>query len=178
MKQQGVTLTELLITLSIIAILATNTAGSFTSFLEQAQADSDRSQLLLMIQTARQSAVNHITTAVLCPSEDSLNCVNNWKLSSMIFHDKNNNKKRDSDEEILNQFDAFNDSDISIKYPKTQIRFNRDGMANYYNGTLRYCLNEAIIGIVISRIGRIRFARDLNDDNIPDINKSTPVSCD
>lgn len=178
MKQQGITLTELIITLAIISILGTNISASFSSFLEQSQVDSDKSQLLLMLQTTRQSAVNHITTAVLCPSEDSLNCVNNWKLPTMIFHDRNNNKRRDLSEEILHQFDSFNDAEIAIKYPKTQIRFNRNGMANFYNGTLRYCLNKSIIGIVISRIGRIRFARDLNNDNIPDINKSTPVSCD
>jgi hypothetical protein len=31
---------------------------------------------------------------------------------------------------------------------------------------------------VISRIGRIRFAQDLDGDHIPDINSTTPVSCE
>ena len=121
--------------------------------------------------------VNRSTTSVLCPTENGNRCVRNWKLPLMLFSDSNKNKKRDTNEPIISLFEAFSEADTLLDYPKTQIRFNEHGMANYYNGTMSYCLNQTVKGIIISRVGRIRFARDLDGDHIPDVNPSTPVSC-
>lgn len=177
MKQQGFTLVELIVACAIIAILASSMSSSFAFLIEQARVQKDVSRLLLMIQTTRQYSINHASTTVLCPSADKINCVRNWKLPLMLFVDSNLNKKRDSAESIIMSFDPFVEVDTLIDYPKTQIRFNDSGMANFYNGTLSYCLNQNIEGIVISRIGRIRFAQDLDGDHIPDVNRNTPVSC-
>jgi type IV fimbrial biogenesis protein FimT len=177
MKQQGFTLVELIVVCAIIAILASSISSSFGFLIEQVRVQKDVSRLLLMIQTTRQYSINHATTTVLCPTNDNINCVRNWKLPLILFLDNNRNKKRDEDEAIIISFDAFSDDDIFISYPKSQIRFNDSGMAGFYNGTLRYCLNQSIKGIVISRTGRIRFAQDLNGDHIPDVNRNTPISC-
>ncbi len=177
MKQQGFTLIELIIVCTIIAITSQSINNSFASLVEQARVDKDRSRLLTMIQTTRLYSINHSSTSVLCPSEDQSNCIRNWKLPLILFIDDNKNKKRDEGEPILSRFEPFSADDISIKYPKSQIRFNEQGIANFYNGTLSYCLNQSVTGIVISRIGRIRFALDLDGDHIPDVNPNTPVSC-
>jgi len=177
MKQQGFTLIELLIVCAIVAIISYTASPSFAFIIEQNRINSDISRLLLMIQSARQNSITSSTTTVLCPSENNSHCIRNWKLPLMLFNDSNKNKKRDENEEIINQFEAFSATDIKIKYPKTQIRFNEHGMANYYNGTLSYCLNQSVKGIIISRIGRIRFALDLDGDHIPDVNSNKSVSC-
>jgi type IV fimbrial biogenesis protein FimT len=126
----------------------------------------------------RQQAVVHGMTSVLCPSINDKTCVRNWKLPLIQFIDANKNNKRDPDEAIQQRFSALGTSNVVIKYPKTQVRFNAQGMANVYNGTFKYCLDKTVKGIVISRIGRIRFAQDLDGDHIPDINSTTPVSCE
>ena len=131
-----------------------------------------------MIRLARQQSINSSSTVTLCPSGDTKTCIRNWKLPIILFNDTNKNKKRDDDEPITQQFSPFDNKDISINYPKSQIRFNSQGMANYYNGTLSYCFDEFIEAIVISRVGRIRFAQDLDGDHIPDVNLRTPVSCE
>lgn len=177
MKQQGFTLIELTIVLAIITLLFSLGSSSYRFLINQSRIQSDVSNLLMMLRMTREQAIINATTSVLCPSSDDKTCIRNWKLPLIQFHDTNKNKKRDNDEMILNRFDAFSE-DALINYPKTQVRFNEHGMANFYNGTFGYCLGDTVQGIVISRIGRIRFAQDLDGDHIPDVNPNTPVSCE
>jgi type IV fimbrial biogenesis protein FimT len=178
MKQQGFTLIELSIVLAIVAILFSMGNSSYRFLINQSRIQTDVGNLLMMLRMTRQQAIINTTTSVLCPSSDDKTCIRDWKLPLIQFHDTNKNKKRDEDESIQNRFDVFSGDDVFIKYPKTQVRFNEHGMANFYNGTFGYCLGESIQGIIISRIGRIRFAQDLDGDLIPDVNPNTAVSCE
>jgi prepilin-type N-terminal cleavage/methylation domain-containing protein len=178
MKQQGFTLTELITTTVIILLTSIIGVGEFNSLLQETKAKSGFLSLLQQANSTRQLAINNSQPAVLCPSNNQKDCVNDWKAPKMIFLDSNNNRKRDNNENIKNLFSAVLDQDIQIKYPKTQIRFDEQGIANFYNGTLAYCMNNIIKGLVISRPGRIRIAQDLNGDGTPDISPSKPVSCD
>ena len=177
MKQSGFTLNELIISLAIISILTSFGSPSYSFLIKQSRIQSDVSNLLMMLRMTRQQAILHTTTSVLCPSLDDKTCIRNWKLPLIHFNDVNKNKKRDSNEAIIKRFKAFSGDDLFINYPKAQVRFDEHGMANFYNGTFSYCLDETVKGIVISRTGRTRFAQDLNGDQIPDVNPSTPVSC-
>jgi type IV fimbrial biogenesis protein FimT len=178
MKQQGFTLIELTIVLAIVALLFSLGSTSYRFVINQTRVQADVGNLLMMLRMTRQQAIVHSTTSVLCPSKNDKTCVRDWKLPLIQFYDINKNKKRDIDEAIQHRFQAFADDDVLIKYPKTQVRFNEQGMANFYNGTFGYCLGQFTKGIVISRIGRIRFAKDLNGDHIPDVNRNTSVSCE
>ncbi|MFT4764045.1 MAG: type IV fimbrial biogenesis protein FimT [Oleispira sp.] len=177
MKQQGFTLIELTIVLAIITLLLSAGGPSYRFFINQSRIQSDIGNLLMMLRMTRQQAILSTSTAVLCPSNDDKTCVRNWKLPLIQFIDSNKNKKRDPDETIRQRFPALNSDDVFIMYPKTQVRFDEQGMANFYNGTFGYCLEETVKGIIISRIGRIRFAQDLDGDHIPDVKPNTPVTC-
>jgi type IV fimbrial biogenesis protein FimT len=177
MKQQGFTLIELSVVLTIAAILFSIGSSSYHFLINQSRTQADVSRLLIMLRMTRTQAIVNTTTSVLCPSKDNTTCIRNWKLPLILFNDINNNKKRDDDEIILHRFSGFSGDDILLKYPKTQVRFNHQGIANFYNGTFGYCLGDFIQGIVISRIGRIRFAQDLDGDLVPDVNRNTTVSC-
>lgn len=177
MKQQGFTLIELIVTTVIIIIVSSFSIGSLQGLVQQSRANNDFSELLLQIRATRQYAITHSQNAVLCPTTDSTNCINDWKAAKIIFFDTNDNKLRDSNEPIERKFNALENLNAVIKYPKTQIRFNEHGVTHFFNGTLSYCMGETVHGLVISRLGRIRIAYDLNGDNIPDVNKDKTVSC-
>ena len=177
MKQQGFSILEITIVLVIVAILISAGNYSYRFLIQQSRSQADVSKLLMMLRMTREQAIVHTTTSVLCPSNDNKTCIRDWKLPLIQFNDTNNNKKRDDDEIIKHRFEGFIEADVLINYPKTQVRFNHQGLANFYNGTFGYCLDTFIQGIIISRIGRIRFAQDLDGDHIPDVNRTTPVSC-
>lgn len=177
MKQQGFTLIELLISMVIVLILANYSISATRDLLLHTQAKSDISELLLQVRTARHYAIINSQHTVLCPSYNTLTCVNDWKAAKVLFLDINNNKKRDMNEPIERQFNSLLNPSIKIRYPKSQIRFNEQGITHFFNGTLSYCLDNIIYGLVISRLGRIRIAYDLDGDNIPDVNRNKTVSC-
>lgn len=177
MKQQGFTLIELMTACSIISFVMLAGSTSYGVLIKNSQINSDKSRLLFMVRMARQQSIVAASTVVLCPSSDTETCIRDWTLPIILFNDTNKNKKRDNGEVITKTFPAFNQKGVLVNYPKSQIRFNSQGMANYYNGTLSYCNGNTIEAIIISRIGRIRFAQDLNGDDIPDVNLSTSVSC-
>lgn len=177
MKQQGFTLIELSIVLAITALIVSFASPSYQFVMSQLQIQSDVGRLLMMLRTTREHAIISSATTVLCPSSDDKTCTQNWKLPLIQFTDSNLNKVRDTNEVIQKRFKAFKGDNIFIKYPKTQVRFNEYGMANFYNGTFGYCFKQTVKGVIISRMGRIRFAQDLNNDQVPDIDLKTPVSC-
>ena len=177
MKQNGFTLIELLTICTITSIIIFFGTKSYAFIMIKSQVNTDKYRLMTMIRIARHQSINATSTMALCPSIDTKVCVRNWKLPIILFNDSNKNKKRDDNEPIIQQFSAFDSQKIIINYPKSQIRFNENGMANYYNGTLSYCNHEYVEAIVISRVGRIRFAQDLDGDHIPDVNRNTPVTC-
>lgn len=178
MSQDGFSLTELSITTAITLVLLSTASHQLDLLLQNSQARNDMSTLLSQTNAVRQHAITHSQHAVLCPSYNLKDCVNDWKASKIIFLDLNNNTKRDDNEPIDRKIDAISDKNIRIKYPKIQIRFNAYGIANSYNGTLAYCLNDITKGLVISRLGRIRMAQDLNGDDVPDVNTQTAITCD
>lgn len=96
----------------------------------------------------------------MCPSENELVCQSDWELPLILFIDSNNNKQRDIEEEIINRFTPYPQLSRSITYPRKQIRFNGLGQINGYTGTLIYCSELNSKGIVLSRVGRIRYSEE------------------
>lgn len=162
MKQQGFTLIELTIVIAIVFTIGHFTIdaiGSTKHWLEP-------KRLFSAIQAVRNLAVSNRQFAVLCPSADNYNCTTDWQLPLIMFIDLNDNKLRDTNEQIIQTLTPYNGIDRSITYPRTQIRFNPAGEINGYTGTLRYCSEFNSKGIVLSRVGRIRYVREENNNDI------------
>jgi len=162
MKQLGFTLTDIMISTSIIL-----TVGSLANDgLESTGYWLEPKSLFSAIQETRSLAIANNTHTALCPSIDEITCQSDWQLPLMMFADRNNNKQRDIDEEIIHRFKPYQNLTRTIRYPRLQIRFNGQGQTNGYIGTLTYCSEYNSKAIVISRVGRIRYARDFNLDNL------------
>ena len=160
-KNLGVTLIELITVTAITSVLASVASSGITStkyWLEP-------KRLFSAIQATRTLSITHNGHAVLCPSEDEIICLKDWQLPLMIFIDINNNKQRDINEKILQTITPYANLERTIEYPRTQIRFNSQGNINGYTGTLKYCSKYVSKGIVLSRVGRIRYLLNSNPRN-------------
>lgn len=135
----GFTLLELLVCLLILSILSLLSSG-LVSFADTARANQASSQILHSVQLARSLAVSHGHPAILCPSDDEVNCANRWNQRALLFLDSNGNATRDSDEPIQHilRIDA-GQLNWRAFGGRTALTFNRDGTTAHQNGRFYYC---------------------------------------
>ena len=175
--QKGFTLIELIIACVIISILGSISATYMRGLYLNFQVFSEINRLHSFISQSRELAVIHQQHIAICPTDDFLNCNGDWTKSLMQFIDSNNSKHREENETLLNTIVPYDITDRIIQYNKSQIRFNDQGMANGYLGTLAYCYYGGSEGIIVSRVGRIRFALDFDGDGISEKSDRTPIAC-
>lgn len=163
--RKGFSLIELMTSLSILTILLTGGIPSLTDFYTQHRADSSIRIIQQTLQFARNQAITLNRTVTACAVIDE-KCVQNWQVGLTVFIDTNSNNQLDDSDKKLYITNAFDPKD-TVKYNRTAIRFQPDGLASGTNGTLKYCPSSATSpysrAVVINQAGRVRFS---TDDNI------------
>ncbi len=162
-NQLGFTLVNLLVTVSISGILASTGIPAISTAYHSQQARANYNELFTLVQFTRLQAVNYHSQALLCPTADNINCINDWHQPLMIFIDTNNDEIKNDNEEILRIRKGL-DKDESIKWnasgSRRYLRFKSDGSTGNQNGRLSYCLTKSeklyAKQIVMYRSGRPR----------------------
>ncbi len=172
MKQQGFTLIELIIVTGIIMTISQVSSNS----IDATKYWLEPKRILSIIQEIRSIAITSRQATVLCPSADSYECTKDWQLPLIVFIDVNDNKKRDIDESLIRTITPYKGIIRTIEYPRSQIRFNDRGQINGYTGTLKYCSKYNTKGIVLSRVGRIRYIQNLEINTPDNSNRSNSAS--
>lgn len=88
-KQSGFTLIEMLVTVSVLVILATVAVPSFTSIIRTNRAVSEANQVLSIITLARSEAIRRNRNVTVCASLDGERCSGSttWALGAIVFVD-------------------------------------------------------------------------------------------
>ncbi len=102
-KLQGFTLTELMITLAILAILLAFALPSFEEITVQNRLATESNRLLSALTLAHSEAVKRNRRVVICESNNGSSCTGNgnWREGWLLFVDNNNNGNLDAGEEIV-----------------------------------------------------------------------------
>lgn len=101
-KHRGLTLFELMITLSLIGIILSIAIPSFLHYRSR----HEFSQLVYLmhsqINLARSHALTTHNTVVLCSSLDLQHCTQQqWHRGLLLYVDNNNNRQRDENEKVI-----------------------------------------------------------------------------
>ncbi|ALQ07582.1 MULTISPECIES: GspH/FimT family pseudopilin [Pseudoalteromonas] len=152
-KQNGFTLLELMVTVSIVGIIASIAFWNSSDMLEENRAENFLLELKRNISYARSQAASTDEIMVLCPgplnkiSENKFfNCQNTWQGDSVIalFVDKNNNGKfnRKTDT-IFRAMEKISSTD-KLKYTGNEkmLRFNTSGRITTNPGDFIFCPNN------------------------------------
>jgi|SRR5690606_4827112 len=120
-KQKAFTLIELMVTIAILAIIATMAAPSFSQMLKNTKVNTSSGDILNFIQQSRTEAIRLGKTVTICGSSDGSNCLStnktNWSLGLITKY---------SGSTTPIQKLTFENSQLSIIAPAT-INFNPVG---------------------------------------------------
>ncbi|MCG5512354.1 GspH/FimT family protein [Ectothiorhodospira shaposhnikovii] len=164
-REYGLTLTELLITLAVAAVLATLAIPGFAGMVREQQLITTTNTFISALHTARWEAVKRGRHALLCPSTDGQQCTDTsyaegW-IVGVVEHPVTGPVIQPAT--VIRHFGPVPAS-VTIHTNGTMgeyIAYRNDGQTRRLNGALQMgsvwlCHGETGRRIVISRTGRAR----------------------
>ena len=161
-KLHGLTLPELLVSLSIVAILTLEAGSQFIALLQQNRMATGVNQFVAALQLARSEAVKHGRRVVLCPSRDRFNCgtSTDWPHGWILF--ASNDREHDPDEPLLGAgMPLAAGIDMRSGNHRKRIVYQPDGSSGGANSAFTFCDNRRQARprvICLSNTGRPRLA--------------------
>ena len=155
----GYTLIEMLVTVSIIAILASVAVPSYEGLINNNKQKAVLNTFLGELHYARSEAVKRSRQVVICPSSDASSCSkSSWNGGWIIFIDDDRDDTRDSNEELIRVTAALDQGlDLSTTSNIEEfIRYRPNGLA-LETGTFTLCDprgSDVAKAIIINATGR------------------------
>lgn len=176
---RGYTLLELVVTLAVLAILATLTVPGFQDTIRRNARDSSMQDLSTALDFARAQAVTEGTMVSLCRSTDLGNCAggggSDWSAGWIVFTDRGTAGTVDGDDRVL-QAQETKRHDWEIELVESGggnvtgdfLRFTSDGsLADNDDTYFRFCEIDGLLAnaraLLILRTGRTAASRDDGD---------------
>ena len=168
MRNNGFTLIDSIITLSVLSILLTLALPSFSGHIQQTRVKTATNSLLEAIHLTRVQAVSSNKRATIRKQ-------NEWEGGWEVFIDKNNNGVRDGNEDIVQQHQKLNGIRITANTPiKNYVSYIATGESRnasgtngggFQAGTFTICPIAKGKGfeLILARGGRVRMT-EINED--------------
>lgn len=164
--QTGLTLIELLIAVSLMAVILTTAVPALGYFLEQQRLTAAANQLVGHLNYARYEAVFRNQPVAACPSSDGLSCTggNRWDSGWIVYLDPEKKGQPDGAEDILRVVEPQT-SLLMHSAGRHRVRFQGHGGAYGTNLTIRVCAPDQpdmARAVIVSNPGRVRATRDVD----------------
>jgi type IV fimbrial biogenesis protein FimT len=178
-QQKGVTLVELMITVSIVAIILAFVGPSVQSILIKNRIVAEINETSSLIQYARHHAIDEQAQVVVCPSTDYSVCSTDWNDPKIVFIDDDDNAIRGIGEELLVTISAT--SSTSLMTNTTDIiKFAETGEANlateillcHKDGKAEYARS-----LSVTLQGRVKMSTDSDNNGINENAAGSELSC-
>jgi type IV fimbrial biogenesis protein FimT len=172
-RDPGFTVLELLVTLTIAAILLGAGAPALQQFSQRQQMKAAVGSLHNDLLLARSEAVYRNLETVACPGDPDRGCsgASDWSRGWIVFADASGDRQRQADEPLLRHGQWFERMRITSSASRSSIRFYPDGSAPASNAGIAFCGGGGPAQarrLVVSNVGRIR------REDYPEIN---PADC-
>lgn len=135
-RSRGFTLVELMVTVAVVAILATIAAPSMTSMLRNSRVKSQMEDVTASLQLARSEAMRRNVRVTACPSSDGLTCGASTTRWIAFWTD---NTKSPAETVVL--VDKTAPSSVKITGSAGEIVFNSSGML-IPRSTVKLCVES------------------------------------
>lgn len=155
------TLLELLIVLTIIAIISCAAFPAYQTLIIRMHAKAEIFSLYRAIQLTRSEAIKNNAIATICPSTDHLHCGGNWQDGYLVFIDNRGDGQVDAEDKLVKYFPPMQNMGVIEwkSFPKhCYLQMAPSGFPNNQNGTFYYTASSGAykISLIVSKVGRIR----------------------
>jgi type IV fimbrial biogenesis protein FimT len=172
-RNRGLTLIELVIILTVLALLITLGAPSLRNMYLRNEQNVAINGFLKHFFLARSLAIQRQKHEIICPSDEGLICLENgiWNRGLIIFEDTERNATLDPLDPVHGKYQLPESSQLEIysSQHRTQVIYHEDGRPSGYNLTLTFCDPEERIkpkALIVNNVGRIRVS-DTGPDGVP-----------
>lgn len=171
-SQSGFTLLELMAATTMLIVLVSVGASSFSTAAQNSRATSYINSVMSSILLARSEAsANFQSQVIICPSDTGETCTDShWEKGWIVFHDKNRDGMLGDNDTLIKVVQTLKEG-VSLRdhgFPGNRIIFNSDGMPNAV-GSLILCDERGSTyakGAIVRATGRPRLATDDDGDGI------------
>lgn len=142
-KQQGLTLPELLVSLSIVSILTVAAVTNVYPLIQQHRMATEVNQFVAALQLARSEAIKHGRRVVLCPSRDTHHCGSStdWIRGWILF--ASDDREHDPDEPLLRAgMPLAAGIELHSGNRRRRIVYQPDGSSGGTNSSFTFCDNR------------------------------------
>lgn len=167
--QRGLTLIELLTTISIMVILMMVVVPSYHDVFLNTKLTNQANDFVSSLALARSEAIKGSTRVTVCKSSDGTACqtTGTWEVGWIVFRDANANGSRDAGEAVIQRGDPLNagfrlvgSTDVGNYVSYTSIGVTRLITGDVQAGTLTLCRASPSVGsrgrdILINATGRV-----------------------
>lgn len=180
--QKGITLFELMISLSIVLIILTLVGPNIQNILIKNRIIAEINETSSMLQYARHLAIDEQAQVVVCPSNNTRECTYDWNNPKIVFIDDNDDNERNpTEEELLLSVGAT--SVISLMTNESGsdfIKFTGTGEANL-NTEIKLCHKDSEAkyarSLFVTLQGRVKMSTDSDKDGINEDANSDNLVC-
>lgn len=169
---QGGTLIELLIGVTVIAMLTSLTSSALSGVMDSFRLTSASNTFLSALHLTRSEAIKRNSRVVLCKSATGASCAvdGDWGQGWVVFHDANNNAVLDSGEEVIRResalpasFSMTGNTPVAKYVSYTAVGTPKSSAGAFQAGTITLCRQSVSGGdarqIILSSTGRPRIER-------------------
>ena len=184
-KCKGFTLIELMVSVSILALLSIIALPTFNHLIIQTRVDSEITQLHRLLLTARNFSINSSFIVTVCPLDNTNVCTTNWQNEISVFTDFDSDKVYEPllDEKIIRVKKAIKIGDtLEYGIGRNGVIYAPTGRLAGWgsNGTFKYCPeneSEYSRGIRIAVSGRLYLSTDFDNDGRDELRDRTEITC-
>lgn len=157
---RGLTLIELLITLSIAAILLAVAVPNYISFVQNSRLVTQANDMVTMLNYARSEAVKRNQRITVCSRTDDTTCsgTTTWENGLLVFADNNGDGTIDGGEDVLQVRQALEGGNTLRAGTRVRVTYQSNGFSSGFNDTFRLCDvrgTASARAIVVSPQGRV-----------------------
>lgn len=158
-RQNGLTLTELLIALTLLSILISSVLPSWNGLIARSRLASGSNEIIGLIRYARAEGVGKAPVLICASDTDCGSFGTAHGLVAIL--DRNDNRRLDPGDEEIGQ--VLFDDDIQLRWRsfrnQPHLRLDTRGTVYHQNGHFMLCRGNHGQKVIVSWIGKLRSER-------------------